>query len=214
MDLVVMSMKELSRLEICGRVVDKRMTQERAAELLDLTERQVRRLLRAYRSGGAGALVSRNRGKRSNRKYSDGVRSRALAIVRERYADFGPTLACEKLLEAHGIRLSVETVRQWLTEEGIWLPRALRPGRAHQPRYRRACIGELVQIDGGDHAWFEGRGPKCTMLVFVDDATSALKELLFVDEESAFDYFAAFRRYLEQFGKPVAPYTTATASST
>ena len=126
---------------------------------------------------------------------------------RERYADFGPTLAREKLEEAHGIRIGVETLRDWLTAEAIWTPRALRAPRAHQPRYRRSCVGELVQIDGCDHAWFEDRGPACTLLVFVDDATSELKELLFVENESAFDYFTAFRRYLERHGKPVALYS-------
>ena len=183
------------------------MSQRRASELLSLTDRQVRRLLAAFRADGAAALVSKRRGQTSNRKFSDSLRSRALAIVRERYADFGPTLTREKLEVAHGIRLPVATVRDWMTADGMWIPRALRPGRAHQPRYRRSCVGELVQIDGCDHAWFEDRGPKCTMLVFVDDATSELKELLFVDEESAFDYFAAFWRYLEQFGKPVALYS-------
>ena len=202
-----MSAKELGRVEILGRVVDKRLSQRRAAELLELTPRHLRRLVRAFEQGGAATLVSKRRGKPSNRRLPETIRARVLALVRERYADFGPTLACEKLEEAHGIRIGVETLRDWLTAEAIWTPRALRAPRAHQPRYRRSCVGELVQIDGCDHAWFEDRGPACTLLVFVDDATSELKELLFVENESAFDYFAAFRGYLERFGKPVALYS-------
>lgn len=207
MGMVTLSAKELDRVEILGRVVDKRLTQRRAAELLGVTDRQVRRLLGAYVDGGAAALVSKRRGKPSNRKLPVDVRSRALAIVRDRYADFGPTLAREKLEEAHGLRLAVETLRQWMTEDGLWIPRALRAARAYQPRYRRSCVGELVQIDGSDHAWFEDRAPACTLLVFVDDATSELREILFVETESAFDYFAALRRYLERYGKPVALYS-------
>jgi hypothetical protein len=102
-----------------------------------------------------------------------------LEFVRARYADFGPTLACEKLAEQHGVAVSRETLRHWMIDAGLWVPRAQRPRRAHQPRHRRSCLGELVQIDGCDHAWFEDRGPKCTLLVYVDDATSRLMELRF-----------------------------------
>ena len=121
------------------------------------------------------------------------MREAALAVVRERYADFGPTLAAEKLAELHDIRLSRETLRQWMAEAGLWVPRKARRGRVHQPRHRRDCLGELVQIDGCEHAWFEDRGPPCTLLVFVDDATSRLMHLRFVPAESAFAYMAATR---------------------
>ena len=103
--------------------------------------------------------------------------------------------------------VSVETLRRWMSEDGIWVPRAQRARRPQPPRYRRPRLGELVQIDGCDHEWFEDRGPRCTLLVYVDDATSQLQELRFVDSESAFSYFASTRRYLEQHGKPVAFYS-------
>ena len=205
--LHTMSSRELNRVEVIVRVRDGGLSQERAAALLGLTSRQIRRLLKRYESGGGAALVSAHRGRPSNRTTPAEIRRRALAIVRERYSDFGPTLAREKLAEAHGLKVGVETLRTWMTDDGIWTPRAARQARPHQPRYRRPCVGELIQIDGCEHDWFEGRAPKCTLLVFVDDATSRIQELLFVEEESAFDYFLALRSYLMRYGKPVAFYS-------
>ncbi|SOZ34863.1 Integrase [Cupriavidus neocaledonicus] len=130
-----------------------------------------------------------------------------LGLIRDNYADFGPTLAAEKLRERHGIDLAKETVRRLMIDAGFWVPRKQRPPKVHQPRNRRACLGELVQIDGSDHAWFEDRAPACTLLVFVDDATSRLMALRFVPTESAFAYFEATRAYLECHGKPIAFYS-------
>jgi len=130
-----------------------------------------------------------------------------MTLVRERYADFGPTLACEKLCECHGFKLAKETVRRWMRDAGLWIPRKQRPPKIHQPRNRRACVGELIQIDGSDHRWFEDRAPACTLLVFVDDATSRLMALHFTATESTFSYFEAMRAYLDQHGKPVALYS-------
>ena len=134
-------------------------------------------------------------------------RETVLAIVRERYADFGPTLAAEKLSELHGLDLGVETLRQWMIGAGIWVRRKDRLKRIHQPRTRRDCLGELVQIDGSEHWWFESRGPQCTLLVYVDDATSRLMHLKLVETESTFDYFQSTREYLEAHGKPIAFYS-------
>ncbi len=202
-----MSAKELNRLEVLGRVIERRLTQRQAAEQLGLSERQVRRLCRALGQQGAAGLVSRKRGRPSNRKLPAAAREHALGLVRGRYADFGPTLAREKLWEHHGVAVSTETLRQWMIDAGLWVPRSQRPRRAHQPRHRRSGLGELIQIDGCEHAWFEERGPKCTLLVYVDDATSRLMELRFAASESAFDYFASTRAYLERYGKPVALYS-------
>jgi transposase len=204
---LTMSAKELDRLEMIRRVFERRLTQRKAADRLGLSLRQVERLCRAFRVDGAGGLVSRKRGRPSNRKLAEALRERALGLVRGRYSDFGPTLACEKLVEQHGLDISRETLRHWMIDAGFWIPRAQRARRAHQPRYRRSCLGELIQIDGCEHAWFEDRGPKCTLLVYVDDATSRLMELRFVASESAFDYFASTRAYLERHGKPVAFYS-------
>lgn len=106
-----------------------------------------------------------------------GLAERALHIIRERYTDFGPTLACEKLAEIHDLYLAKETVRKLMTRDDLWIPRKLRPPRVHQPRQRRACTGEFIQIDGSEHRWFEDRGPACTLLIYVDDATSRLMQL-------------------------------------
>jgi hypothetical protein len=121
--------------------------------------------------------------------------------------DFGPTLAAEKLAARHGCSVSHETLRGWMIADGLWQDRRHRLPSPHQPRRRRECLGELVQIDGSEHAWFEDRAPPCTVLAFVDDATSRLMQVRFVNSESAFDYFRTTRAYLEQHGKPVAFYS-------
>ena len=207
METVTLSYEELDRVSVIERVIERRLTQREAAKVLGLTSRQVRRLRRAYARAGPGGLASRHRGRPSNRRLPTELRQEALATVRSRYEDFGPTLAHEKLTERHGLRLSVETLRHWMIEDGLWIPRARREARIQQPRLRRPCRGELIQIDGSDHEWFEDRAARCTLLVFVDDATGALMELLFCESESAFSYVAAMRSYLEQHGKPVALYS-------
>ena len=207
METVTMSYEELDRVSVMERVIEKRLTQREAARMLGLTRRQVRRLRRVYVRDGAVGLASKRRGGPSNRRLPSELRGEALATVRSRYEGFGPTLAHEKLTELHGLQLSVETLRHWMIDDGLWIPRACREPRIQQPRRRRPCRGELIQIDGSDHEWFEQRAPRCTLLVFVDDATSELMELLFCESESAFSYFAALRSYLEQHGKPVALYS-------
>src|SRR5207249_9338368 len=158
------------------------------------------------RSGAAG-LASRRRNRPSNRRLATATRDRAVPLVRQRYADLGPTFAHQKLTEDHGLALSVETLRGWMIAAALWVPRAQRTRRSYPPRPRRACLGELVQIDGSEHAWFEDRGPVCTLFVYVDDATSRLMELAFAEVESTFDYFRATRRYLERHGRLMAFYS-------
>lgn len=183
------SMNDVNRLRILQDVIDRRLTTRLAATRLEISDRHCRRLLERYREHGPLSLVNRRRGQPGNRQLMPGLAERALRIIRERYADFGPTLACEKLAEVHGLYLAKETVRKLMTQAGLWIPRKLRPPRVHQPRPRRACTGELIQIDGCEHRWFEDRGPVCTLLVYVDDATSRLMQLLFVSSESTFTYF-------------------------
>jgi hypothetical protein len=207
MTVITMSRKELGRLQVLVDLADGRADMETAAALLGVGRRQAYRLLDRFRLGGAEALVSRRRGKPSNRSHGAVLRQTVLAIVRDRYEDFGPTLAAEKLAEIHGLPIGVETFRQWMIADGLWLRRRDRLKRIHQPRHRRDCLGELIQIDGCEHWWFEDRGPQCTLLVFVDDATSRLMQLRFVPSESAFAYFQATRDYLETHGKPVALYS-------
>src|SRR5215211_6037617 len=207
MTVIVMSRTEIDRMHVLRDLAAGRMTANEAAQLMWLTRRQVFRLAKAYRERGPSALVSTRRGKPSNRSYPAALRTETLGLITAHYADFGPTLACEKLAERHGIHLGVETVRQWMRADGLWRDRRERLKPVHQPRYRRDCVGELVQIDGSEHWWFEDRGPQCTLLVFIDDATSRLMHLRFVLTESTFDYFEATRAYLQRHGKPVAFYS-------
>ena len=206
-ELVSMSAQELDRLTVIERVIEKRLSQVEAGKQLGVTPRHLRRMIERYCRDGAAGLVSKKRGKRSNNAYSGAVKNAVIALVRQRYHDFGPTLITEKLDEKHDIQLSHETVRRWLREAGIWKDRRQRRKRVHQPRYRRESLGELIQIDGSHHRWCEDRGPKCTLLVYIDDATGRLMELRLTDFESTFDYFHSTRRYLEQHGKPVAFYS-------
>ena len=207
MTVRLMSDGELRRLEVLRDLDRLRLTTAAAGELLGLERRQVFRLLKVYRAEGAAGLISKRRSRPSNRRKPEALRGKVLALIRERYWDFGPTLAAEKLGELHGIVLGRETVRKWMMADGLWLDRKQRRQRVHQPRNRRECVGELVQIDGSEHWWFEARGPQCTLLVFVDDATSRLMHLQFVESESTFAYFHATRAYLEAWGKPVALYS-------
>jgi len=205
--LLTMSNREITRLEAMSRIKDKRLTQKEAARMLNLSVRQVKRLYRAYKAHGAKGLISARRGKPSNHRLEAVVEQQVLDLLKEKYEDFGPTLAHEKLSEVHGMGISRESVRKLMIVEGLWKPKRAKKPSAHQMRERRACFGELVQIDGSDHAWFEERGPKCTLLVYIDDATGQLGELWFVPEETTFAYFEATRHYVERYGKPLAFYS-------
>ena len=202
-----MNTTELDRIKVIERVVERQLAAVDAAEQLGLTPRHIGRLVRAYRASGPRGLMSRQRGKRSNRAYSETFKQQVLHIVGDSYADFGPTLAAEKLGERHDIHVSSETLRRWLSDVGAWENRRTHRKHAYQPRYRRDCFGELIQIDGSHHAWFEDRGPKCCLLVFIDDATSNLVELRFCPSETTMDYMHSTKRYIERYGKPVAFYS-------
>ena len=200
-------MRDLDRLKTIQAVIDGEMKPGRAAERLGLSVRQIERLVIRYRAEGPVGLISRHRNRSGNRALKAPVAERIVAILRERYADFGPTLAAEKLQTRHGIMIAKETVRQLQIAAGLWLPRKQRPPRIQQPRTRRACLGELVQIDGCEHRWFEDRAPMCTAIVYVDDATSRLMVVRFAGTESTFAYFEATHEYLRRYGKPLAFYS-------
>lgn len=206
MGWVTMSERELKRVEVLGQVVAGTLDMDTAAGLIGVSRRHLFRLLKAFRASGAPALRHKARGRPPNNRIDAGVREYALSLIREHYADFGPTLATEMLAERHDLVVSRETVRTWMRSAGIWLSRAQRR-RFSQSRLRRECLGELVQIDGSEHRWFEDRGPPCTLLVFIDDATGRLMELRFVESESTFSYFGALERYLDVHGRPVAFYS-------
>jgi hypothetical protein len=201
------TMTDLDRLKCIQGFVDGIERSERVAERLRITTRQVRRLAKRYRDQGSVGLLSLRRSQRSNNRLNSGLEGRVAGILRESYADFGPTLAAEKLEALHQIRLSEDTIRRIQMDAGLWIPRKLRPPKIQQPRTRRACTGELVQIDGCEHRWFENRGPVCTALVYVDDATSRLMTMYFCGAESTFGYFEATRQYIDRYGKPLAFYS-------
>ena len=202
-----MTMQEWNRAEIIGACTRGEITVAIAAQRLQITSRQVLRLLKRFAEGGASAMAARHRGKPSNNQLKADVAKTALQLIRDHYMGFGPTLACEQLQERHKLILSKETLRQLMIGAGLWSPKGVRRAALHQPRERRSCRGELVQIDGSRHDWFEGRGAICTLLVYVDDATGELLQLYFADTESTTSYFEATRRYIAQHGKPQAFYS-------
>jgi transposase len=205
--LLEMSTKELSRLEVMQRLSRKQMRQTEAAQLLNLSERQIKRLLRAYREKGAAGLVSKHRGQKSNNRLSEDVKKQVLNLLKTKYQGFGPTLAHEKLVEKEKLNLSDESVRKLMIEENLWKPRKAKKVVVHQLRERRACFGELIQIDGSPHDWFEGRAERCVLLVFIDDATGQVVQLRFVESESFFSYCQAAEGYFRQVGKPLTFYS-------
>ena len=207
MGTIQMSKQEVSRLEVIQRVKSKQLKQSKAAKMLNVSTRQIRRLLRNYRTTGAEGLTSKRRGKVSNHRISETSRLQAMNLVRVYYADFGPTLASEMLLERDGLKFSVGTVRRWMIAEDLWKTKKAPKAVIKQLRERRDCFGELVQIDGSPHDWFEGRGPKCVLLVFIDDATSKVVAARFVKTETTFNYMKLARAYFKQYGKPAAFYS-------
>lgn len=201
-----MSERDLKRIEVLSEVRTGRRTVASAAAVLAVSERQAYRLLARYEVHGGSGLIHKARGRTSNRSRNEGVRRYAVELVKTRYADFGPTLATEVLLDRHELRVGRETLRRWMMAEGLWLSRTQRR-TFHQPRLRRESYGELIQIDGSDHRWFEKRGEPCTLLVFIDDATSKLMQLRFVASESTDSYFEALDGYLTKHGCPTAFYS-------
>jgi hypothetical protein len=205
--VVSMSEKEFSRLTVLLDVEARRLRVEDAMPLLGLQRRQVFRLLKQLRVSGAASLASRRRGRPSNNQLPQAVRELTMSLVKERYADFGPTLAAEKLMGSHACIVSRETLRKWMIADGLWLDRKHRLPSVHQPRNRRERMGELIQIDGSKHFWFENRGPEATLIAYIDDATSRIMHAAFVATESTFDYLRETKVYVERHGRPIAFYS-------
>lgn len=207
-EMLQMSKKELDRSQVMRMVVEGQIKQKDAAKRLGLrSTRQIRRLVKEYRRHGPKGMVSKRRGKPGNHRINAELLVRAKALLEERYADFGPTLAHEQLSEAHTLSMSVETVRKYQIEWGLWQPKSRKHKRAFQLRERRPCFGELIQIDGSPHDWFEGRAPGCTLIVFIDDATGRLLYLRFVPAETTEAYMEGLRHYLGHYGRPVSLYS-------
>ena len=207
----VMLSREIERLAILERVESAGLGQAQAAAQMGVSERHLRRLLKRMRGQGPAALVSRRRGRSPNNRLPDWLRRRALALVGEHYADFGPTLAHEKLHQHHrqelGAAFSVETLRQWMLGAGLWRGRCRALAPVHQSRPRRARFGELVQVDGSPHDWFEGRRAPCTPIAFIDDATSRVTEWRFFEAETTFAYMQCLYHHLRRYGVPLCLYS-------
>jgi hypothetical protein len=204
---IILSHKEIDRLTVIQNVISKQLTQAQAAAQLQLCVRQVKRLVRAYRLNGVEGLISGHRLRPPNNQIAHTVRSQAITLIQAYYSDFSPTFAHEKLTQLHGIQCSVETLRKWMTADGLWKTKARKKAHIHPSRPRRSCLGELIQIDGSPHAWFENRGPVCCLIVFIDDATSRLMALRFIPAETTQAYLATLKTYLNQHGRPVALYS-------
>ena len=207
METLTMSSKEISRLEVMQKLDEKRLSQKEASTILGVSVRQIKRLLKSYREKGAKGLVSKHRGRKGNNRLNEKVLKKALDLLNGKYKGFGPTLAREKLVEKEQLTISDESVRQLMIAEGLWKARKAKKAVVHQLRERRACVGELVQIDGSPHDWFEGRAEACVLLVFIDDASGKLQQLHFAANESFFSYSEAAEGYFRQHGKPVAFYS-------
>ena len=203
----LMSMKEALRLTVMDEYLAGRLTQAQAALKLGLSVRQVKRLNRRIREQGAEGLLSKRRGVASNRKVADAERERVLGLVRLHYADFGPELAREYLVREHGFGQCTETLRGWMTQAGLWRPKPRRTKRIHSPRQRRACQGELVQIDASHHDWFEARAPKCCLIAYIDDATGHVKGAQFEPSETTPGYLGVLHAYVSTHGAPLALYS-------
>ena len=202
---LTMSQKERHRFVYLDRVVKRELRQSELPDLLGVSLRQCQRLLAVYRAQGEAGLVHGLRGKPGSRRADPELKSAVLSAYRAKYPDFGPTLASEKLLERDGLVVHPETLRLWLVESGDW---TVRKRRVHHRsrRKRRACLGELIQLDGSPHDWFEGRGSKCCLITLVDDATG-LTSLPFAEDEGTFAVMAAVRAWIERYGIPLALYT-------
>jgi len=204
---IKMSKKEINRIPIMERAIKKQLTNSQGAEIIGVSKRHFRRLKNQYKMYGVESLLHKSRGRTSNRALSEGIKDFALKIITEEYPDFGPTLALEKLTEKHDISMSVETLRKEMIKNGLWKSKSRRRANIHQLRERRSQEGELVQVDGSPHAWFEDRADTCDLLVFIDDATGKLLWLEFAKAESTIAYFKATLSYLRLHGRPLAFYS-------
>lgn len=204
-DVITMSKKEFERLSIIHKVINKRITQLKAAEMIGIGDRQIRRIVKKVELHGDTAIIHGNRGCESPRKIPVKKIDEITRIIKKRYHDFGPLFASEKLFECHDIKISKEKLRQIMIEADIWTPKKESSKTIHQWRERRHHWGEMPQMDGSTHDWFEGRGPKCTLMAYVDDATSSLFAR-FYDFEGTFSAMDSLRRYINLHGLPQSIY--------
>ena len=203
-DIIMLRHRELKRLHVIHKVIQGELTQVEAVGLISLSERQIRRIVRRIELEGDEGIRHKSRGQQSNRKTPEKLSERIVTLYRQKYEGFGPTLAAEKLLEIDGIDISKETVRTLLIDSGDW-----QKGRKHrkhrQWRQRKEHRGEMVQMDGSHHDWFEGRGPSCVLMAYIDDATGRVSGR-FYEYEGTIPAMDSFRRYIRKYGLPMKLY--------
>lgn len=206
--MIKMSKQEFVKHEIISRALEGSLKQKQAAEELGLSVRQVRRLCKKYRLHGIAGLTHKGRGKKSTRKVSEANKQNILDWLKDPlHQGFGPTFTHETLMKENGSSFSREWLRNYMIKEGLWKPNKQKRGVIHATRERRPREGELIQMDGSYEEWFENRGSKCCLLVIIDDATSKLQELRFVNHETTVGYFSLMRQYIQRRGLPGAVYT-------
>lgn len=203
-DLIMARQGELKRLHVIQKVLEGIIKQVEAAEILSLSGRQIRRIVKRIRSEGSRGIIHRSRGKPSNRRISEKIKEKIINLYRSQYRDFGPTLASEKLLERNGIGINDETLRIWLLGTGDW-KKSRRRRKHRQWRERKHYAGEMVQMDGSHHDWFEGRGPWCVLMGYIDDATGRVFGR-FYDYEGTIPAMDSFKRYIKKYGLPLSVY--------
>ena len=203
-DIIMVRQKELKRLHVIHRVLGGAITQIQESGMLSLSERQIRRIAKRIREEGNNGIVHRSRGKECKRKLPKKLIERVVYLYQQKYEGFGPTLFCEKLSETEDIHISNETARKWLIEAGQW--KKGRKRRAYrQWRPRKGHSGEMVQMDGSHHDWFEGRRPKCVLMAYIDDATNRVYGR-FYEYEGTIPAMDSFKRYIRRYGIPMSVY--------
>ena len=205
-EILRMSVKAADRLGIMRRMDKKYLTSRKAGEELGVCLKQLRRIRKRYLIEGPVGLISRKRGQVSGNKTPEKFRCKVMNLLQEKYINFGPTLAREKLLERDKLQLSRETLRKWMIEDGLWLSKRKKDKRVYQRRPRRSQFGALLQGDGSHHAWFEERGEKCCLIHFIDDATNEVTSAKFSPTETTEAYLVCLREHLEGHGRPLGLY--------
>jgi hypothetical protein len=203
-DIIIMKQKELKRLHIIHKVMEGELTQIEASEILSLSERQIGRIVKRIREEGDSGIQHRSRGMESSRRLPKKLKDRVVAMYLQKYKGFGPTFTSEKLYELDAIELSKETVRKWLIEAGQW-QRGRKPRTHRQWRERKWHCGQMVQMDGSHHDWFEGRRPKCVLMGYIDDATGRIY-CRFYEYEGTIPAMDSFKRYIRAHGIPMSVY--------
>jgi transposase len=202
-----MTLKEADRLVVVRKIENKYLNIRNAAIELGISTRQMKRIWKRYKQLGPVGLISMRKGKPNCRRLSSELREMALSLIRQNYSDYGPTFLAEKMEEKHGIKLSKETLRKLMISNGLREERKQKCYKVHPRRTRRSRLGELEQIDGSYEYWFEERGEKCCLIVFIDDATSRIGIMRFCRTETCEDYLKLLRIYLERHGRPIALYS-------